>query len=325
MQNDFKKDFINLSKEIGFLDVGFAKFQKLEKEIENYKCWLSKNYNAKMQWMERNLEKREDVSLILPNCKTVIVFLYNYFSNPDYPSDEILINNAGKISRYALGEDYHDIVLGKLNQIEKFIINHFPNSSTKSYVDTGPILEKIWAVKSGIVWQGKNSLAISKKHGSYFFIGIILTDLEIESDDKQLKDYCGTCNKCITACPTNAIVAPQIVDSNLCIAYNTIELKPQFEIAENVAQNLQNWVYGCDICQEVCPWNKNLTKLTDEIRFLNKDNISTISIQKINELSKEEFKQFYKNSPISRTKSEGIKRNFNALEKYWKKINDHQE
>ena len=325
MQNDFKKDFINLSKEIGFLDVGFAKFQKLEKEIENYKCWLSKNYNAKMQWMERNLEKREDVSLILPNCKTVIVFLYNYFSNPDYPSDEILINNAGKISRYALGEDYHDIVLGKLNQIEKFIINHFPNSSTKSYVDTGPILEKIWAVKSGIVWQGKNSLAISKKHGSYFFIGIILTDLEIESDDKQLKDYCGTCNKCKTACPTNAIVAPQIVDSNLCIAYNTIELKPQFEIAENVAQNLQNWVYGCDICQEVCPWNKNLTKLTDEIRFLNKDNISTISIQKINELSKEEFKQFYKNSPISRTKSEGIKRNFNALEKYWKKINDHQE
>ncbi len=316
MDSSFKSELIAKALEIGFVDIGFAKFELLSEEIQNYKIWLESQYNANMKWMENNLDKRENISLVLNNCKTIIVTAYNYFTNTSYPPNNELINNSGKISRYALGDDYHDIVKEKLEQLEIYIKSKYPNSNTKSYCDTGPILEKIWAEKAGIGWQGKNSLIINKKYGSYFFLGIILTDLIIESNE-VIKDYCGSCTKCISACPTDAIIGNKIVDSRKCIAYNTIELKSQFEIPTEIAENINNFIYGCDICQEVCPWNKNLKLLTNEKKFYPNENIATIKIVPIKNSDTTEFNLTYKNSPIKRTKLEGIKRNIRALEIFW--------
>ncbi len=318
MGNSFKSELIAKSIELGFIDIGFAKYELLSEEVYNYKSWLQNKHNANMQWMENNIDKRQDISIILPNCKTIIVTAYNYFTNLGYPEENELVNNAGKISRYAFGEDYHVIIKQKLVELEQFIKLNYPDSNTKSYADTGPILEKIWAEKAGIGWQGKNSLILNNKYGSYFFLGIIITDIIIE-ENKPIKDFCGTCTKCIIACPTDAIVGNKIVDSRLCISYNTIELKPQFEIPVEIAENLNNFIFGCDICQEVCPWNKNLKILTNEPKFYPKNNQTVININKFKETVPTEFNKSYKNSTIKRTKLAGIERNIRALEQYWNK------
>jgi epoxyqueuosine reductase len=261
--------------------------------------------NAEMKWMEKNIHKRQDPSEILENCKTVIVLSYNYFTAKEYPKE---INSKGKISRYAWGTDYHEIILPKLFEVEKVIKDHSQNINCRSYVDTGPILEKIWAERAGIGWKSKNSLIISKKHGSYFFLSIILTTIDIENDTAY-KDHCASCRKCIDACPTDAIVDNKIIDSNLCLSFWTIEAKPNIDIPEEIRNKNENWIYGCDICQEVCPWNKNLPKPTKDDLLYPRNNETIIDLDKLLKMKKNEFSDRFRKSPIKRTKLEGLQRN----------------
>jgi epoxyqueuosine reductase len=296
--------------EIGFQDIGFAKYELLSEEIDFYKIWLDKNLNAEMRWMEKNIDKREDVSKILPDVKSVIVLSYNYYSGYDYK--DYSQGKTGKISRYAWNFDYHDIIRPKLFQLGDFITSHNQNHNFKAYVDTGPILEKIWAEKSGIGWQGKNSLIISKKFGSYFFLGIILSNMEYEYDS-PVKDYCMSCTKCIDACPTNAIIEQKIIDSRKCISYWTIESKPANEFPKTIADNLTGWAFGCDICQEVCPWNKHKPKITDDFRLNPRNKETILDKNRIIKMTQEEFSERFRKSPIKRTKIAGLKRNFKYL------------
>jgi epoxyqueuosine reductase len=290
----------NCAFELGFCEIGFARYEKLEKEIQNYIQWLKNGYSATMTYLEKNIDKREDVKLILDDVKTIIVTAYPYYNKFKHSS------SLFKISRYAWGEDYHKILADKLTKLVDFISDKIIDFKCKIYVDTGPILEKSWAVRAGIGWQGKNSMIISRTYGSFIFLGIILTNIEFEPD-KPIKDYCGTCTKCIESCPTNAIVQPKVVDSRKCISFWTIEAKPEYEIPSSI--NLNGWIFGCDICQEVCPWN-NKVKITDDVAFYPRYNQTNLDKHFLENLTPEIFKERFKDSPIKRAKFEGLKRNF---------------
>lgn len=306
---NFTQILKNKALEMGFLDFGVAKSETLDSEFSHFQNWIDNNYNASMNWIANNPHKRQNPANVLEDCKSVIILTYNYYTDFKHPKE---IENKGKISRYAWGNDYHDIILPKLKELQNFIKSNYPESETRAYVDTGPILEKIWAEKAGIGWQGKNSLIISKKHGSYFFLAVILTTLELNYNEPY-KDYCASCSKCIKACPTDAIIHNKVVDSNKCLSYWTIEAKPDQDIPENIAQNSKNWLFGCDICQEVCPWNKNLPIPTNEIKFHPRQGETYIEIDIIKNMSQEYFSKRFKQSPIKRTKLKGIQRNAEQL------------
>lgn len=308
---DFKERLKAKAKEIGFDLIGFAKAEKLGQEFDNYLSWLASGFNAKMDYLERNKEKRKDISLILENPKTIIVTATNY--NTPFFHENNIDHFSGKISRYAWGDDYHDIILAKLNILSSEISNYEPESKSKCYVDTGPILEKAWAVRAGIGWQGKNSLILTKKFGSYVFLGLIVTTIEIESD-QIISDYCGKCNACIENCPTGAIVQPKVVDSNKCISYWTIETKGKIDFPDNVANNLKNWVFGCDICQEVCPWNRRKI-FTREISYYPRQNQTYLDSKDIDMMDNVYFNLRFKNSPIKRAKLEGIQKTMTYIKK----------
>jgi epoxyqueuosine reductase len=304
--NDLKQNIIQKAIEIGFAEIGFASAQKLVGEMKFYHDWLEKGYHAAMSWMERNNEKREDPAKILENAKTIIVTATNYNTNFFHSENE-----KGKISRYAWGDDYHDIILPKLRKLSAFIKEQNPESITREYVDTGSILEKVWAEKSGIGWQGKNSLILNKKLGSWIFLGIIITDLGIEADE-EIGSFCGKCNLCINSCPTGAIVAPKVVDSTKCISYWTIEAKPDMEIPLPVAENLNGWLYGCDICQDVCPWNRKKV-FTEEENYFPRKNETEMDLVSIEKMDQEDFSGRFRKSPVKRTKLAGLKRNASKL------------
>jgi len=301
---NLKQKIIQYAKTLGFNDVKIAKSQILTDEVNRYKQWIASGFNADMHWMERNIDKRADIRLILPEAKSIIVTSFSYFTNYYYP---VNLDGLGKISRYAWGDDYHEIILYKLKQIEDFIRLYNENSLLKSYVDTGPILERQWAIKSGLGWQGKNGMIINPKYGSYFFIGIIITNLDLEPDT-PIKDMCGSCYKCMEACPTNAIVHQKVVDSSKCLSYWTIESKED-NLPDDIKNNQNNWVFGCDICQEVCPWNR-FAKLTSELNFSPRNGETTLSKDFVNYLSEEEFYKRFRKSLIKRAKLKGLKRNF---------------
>jgi len=274
MESNYFKELIrSKAYEIGLSAAGFAKSDVLTEEINLFNKWLSNKFNADMAWLERNSDKREDINLILENVRSVIVVGLNYYSDYKYTDEP----GYGKISRYAWGDDYHDVLLKKIESLSDFISSINPEIKNKCYVDTGPILEKQWAVKAGLGWQGKNSLILSKALGSYFFIGIILSTLEFDSDN-IIPGHCGKCSACISACPTEAIIEPKVVDSNKCISYWTIEAKSNKNLPEHIKNNLNGWLYGCDICQEVCPWNKKVRN-TNEVRFEPRNNESSLSVK----------------------------------------------
>lgn len=306
VENYIKNRIKEQAVSLGFLEMKVAKYEILINEIQNYSKWIKSGYNATMKWMEKNIDKRMNLRNVLDNAQSVLVFSHSYFTGIDHT------DNNYKISRYAWGDDYHIILLEKLKKIENFLISFFPNCKTKSYVDTGPILEKQWAVRSGLGWQGKNSLILNKDYGSYFFIGIIITDL-IFQNDEVVDDKCGTCTKCINACPTNAIIDDKVIDSNKCISYWTIEAKHDVAIPLEIRNNINGWAFGCDICQEVCPWNKNKPKLTTEESFLPRYG-TNFNSEELKKMSNEEFNLKYKNSPIKRTKLKGILRNLDIKE-----------
>lgn len=301
-----KEKIISKAKELGFDLIGFAEYQNLDKEIKRLKIWLENNYHAGMEYMKRNIDKRKDAKLILENCKSVISLGMNYYI--DEKTEET--NQFGKVSRYAWGKDYHLIIWEKLDELINYIKIYFPNFDAKSYVDTGPVMDKVWAIKAGLGWQGKHSNVISKEIGSWFFIATIFTNQEFNDYDTPQKDYCGCCTACIDACPTNAIVDNYIVDSNKCISYLTIENKN--EIPNDFIGKFNNWIFGCDICQDVCPWNIKFAQQTSitELKIIKN---KRINLEETLELEPKNFKEKYEDSPILRAKIKGLKRNAEFL------------
>ena len=307
---------IELAKELGFDLIGFSKAEKLDQEVEDLANWVSKGYSAGMKYMERNLDKRKDVNEILPEAESVISLGINYFNDEQYSGS----NKHGKISRYAWGKDYHYIIWDKLKILESKLIKIDPEFKSKSYVDTGPVMDKIWAVKSGLGWMGKHSNIISRNLGSWIFLADIITNCKFEYNE-PVADFCGTCTACIDACPTDAIVNDYIVDSNKCISYLTIENKG--EISNEFSGKFENWLFGCDICQDVCPWNKKFSRQTKEKEFLEIKN-KELLIEEILEMNNEEFKEKFKESPISRAKLSGLQRNAKFI-RYNSSINSCDE
>lgn len=291
---------INKSHELGFDLVGFAKADILESETNNLQAWLDKGFHGSMDYMNRNIEKRKDVTQILTDAKSVISLAMNYYTPIEHKKE----TNSGKISRYAWGKDYHLVIWEKLSFLEDYLKNLDSGFESKSYVDTGPVMDKVWAVKSGIGWLGKNTNVINKDIGSWFFIANVITNIEFEYS-LTIADFCGLCNACLDACPTNAITQPYVVDANRCISFLTIENKSA--IGEEFKGKFDNWMFGCDVCQDVCPWNKKFSEptLISEFHPTN-TNLSLSDIIKMDEI---EFKKRFETSPIKRTKLTGLKRN----------------
>jgi len=293
---------------LGFDLIGFSAFVQLEKETENLEKWLQSGYNAGMQYMERNFEKRKDVRLILPEAKSIISLGINYYTGHQHSNDE----NSGLVSRYAWGKDYHLIIWEKLDQLIQKLKEIDSSFEAKTYVDTGPVMDKSWAVRAGIGWLGKNSNVISRKMGSWFFIATVITNYEFVPS-RNVADLCGSCTACIDACPTNAIAQDYVVDANKCISYLTIENKG--EIDKSLSGKFENWIFGCDICQEVCPWNKKFSVETNEKEFNPKEGNKEIPLHLIENMTKDSFKQKFAGSPILRAKLKGLKRNAEFLHK----------
>ncbi len=306
-----KKEFTNLIKqkalEIGFHKIGIVRAESLEKESERLKHWLAQNYHGEMKWMEREPEKRTSPELLFPGAKSIIVVALNYFTPHEHEEN----NEKGKISRYAWGDDYHDVVKSKLFELLNFIKGENSEINAKVCVDTAPIMDKAWAVRAGLGWFGKHSNVISKDFGSWFFIGEILIDAELEYETEIIGDHCGNCTACLDACPTGAIVQPYVVDSNRCLSYATIELRSP-ALPKEITENLDGWLYGCDICQDVCPWNR-FEKPTDETRFEPRPGNVSPDLEEVLSLTQEKYAEKFRKSAIKRTKLSGLQRNAQAL------------
>ena len=299
-----KSEIIKLAAELNFDIIGFSKVKELKVETGRLIEWLSMGYHAKMAYMERNFEKKLDVKNILPGAESVISLGINYYHNIEYSKGD----NIGRISRYAAGNDYHEVIARKVEILIGRISEKHPDFEAKYYIDSGPVMDKVWAINSGLGWMGKNSNIINNKIGSWFFIANIIANYAF-GYDVPISDRCGSCTACMDACPTRAIVKPYVVDANRCISYLTIENKG--DIAEEFTGKFRNMIFGCDICQEVCPWNKKLAKETIEEEFavINKE----IDIETIGRMPAGEFKTKFKNSPVQRAKLKGIIRNAEFL------------
>jgi epoxyqueuosine reductase len=290
-----------LTSEAGFDFCGISKAEFLEDEARNLENWLNKNYHGKMAYMANYFDKRLDPRLLVEGAKSVITVILNYF-----PEEE-LTESEYKISKYAYGTDYHFVIKDKLRTVLQGIQEQIGEVDARVFVDSAPVMDKAWAKKSGLGWVGKNSNIINRKIGSFFFIGEIICDLELESDG-PIKDYCGSCTACIDACPTDAIMEPYKVDGSKCISYLTIELKDQ--IPEEFKGKMENWAFGCDICQDVCPWN-SFAKPNKTIEFTPKESLK--QFKDWEEITQEIFSILFKNSPIKRTKLDGLKRNIDFI------------
>lgn len=289
---------------MGFDFVGISKADFLEEEAPRLENWLNKNMHGQMSYMQNHFDKRLDPRILVPGAKSVISLLLNY-----YPSQKQVDDTAPKISKYAYGKDYHDVIKDKLNQLLQFIKESIGDVDGRVFVDSAPVLDKAWAKKSGLGWIGKNSNLINKQNGSFFFIAELIIDLNLDPDG-PIKDYCGTCTKCIDACPTDAIVAPQIVDGSKCISYYTIELKDA--IPADVKGKFDNWMFGCDVCQDVCPWNR-FSKPHHEPQFNPANGLLEMTKQEWLELTEETFKKVFKDSAVKRTKYNGLARNIKFI------------
>ncbi len=295
--------------DVGFHKIGIVRAAPLYEEEIYLREWLKKNYHGEMLWMEREPEKRADPNLLLPEAKSIIVVALNYFTPSEHEEDP----SKGKVSRYAWGDDYHDVLKENLGELLSFIKSLDATAEGKICVDTAPMMDKAWAARAGLGWIGKHSNLITKEYGSWVFIGEILLNLALEYDTEIVSDHCGTCTACLDACPTGAIVAPYTVDSRKCLSYTTIELRaPNFP--DEIIKDLNGWLYGCDICQDVCPWNR-FEKPTDEIRFEPREGNITADLDEILSLSPEKYAEKFRRSAMKRTKLVGLQRNATALKK----------
>ena len=295
----------SFARNLGFSYCGIARAQRLDADARRLEQWLSKGMQGSMYYMENFFDLRIDPSRLVPSAKSVITLLLNYF-----PA-QLQKSQAPKIARYAFGKDYHEVIKKKLNALLGLIKEHIGEVQGRGFVDSAPVLERTWAQRSGLGWVGKNGNLINKQNGSYFFIATLIIDLELHYDDPFVKDFCGTCTRCIDACPTDAILPNKVVDGSKCISYFTIELKEKL-IPEEWKGKFDNWMFGCDTCQEVCPWNR-FADNTSEIEFQPLPAILNFSTKQWEELTEESFKTVFRNSPLKRAKFEGIKRNLKFL------------
>jgi len=294
------------SQRLGFDYCGIARAEKLDDDARRLENWLNKDMHGSMQYMEKYFELRVDPSKLVPGAKSVITLLKNY-----YP-DQIQNTDEAKISKYAYGKDYHEVIRGKLVELLELIKEKIGEVNGRGFVDSAPVLERTWAQKSGLGWVGKNGNLINKQNGSFYFIATLITDLELEYDDPFAKDYCGTCTKCIDACPTDAILPDRIVNGSKCISYFTIELKDAL-IPGEMNGKFDNWLFGCDICQDVCPWNR-FAKAHNEVQFSPVPGILNMATKEWEAMTEEQFRKVFKDSPIKRTKFKGIQRNLKFIQ-----------
>ncbi len=289
---------------LGFDYCGISKADFLEEEAPRLENWLNKNMHGQMSYMQNYFDKRLDPRLLVPGAKSVVSLLLNYF-----PSEKQADIESPKISKYAYGADYHFVIKEKLILLLEFINEEIGEVDGRVFVDSAPVMDKAWAKKSGLGWIGKNSNLITKKNGSFFFIAELIIDLELQYDG-PIKDYCGTCTKCMDACPTEAIVSPYVVDGSKCISYYTIELKDA--LPNDLKGKFDNWMFGCDVCQDVCPWNRFSTPHKEDQFQANKEFLSMSKNDWI-DLTEETFRRVFKNSAVKRTKYAGLKRNIDFI------------
>ncbi len=288
----FSKELKQMALEQGFDACGISSVEALTKERSYLEDWLTKGLHGDMAYMERNIEKRTDPAVLVDGTKSVISVLLNY-----YPEKTLSDNSHYKISKYAYGKDYHFVIKEKLKPLMDYIEQEFPGTPMRMFTDSAPVLDKSWAIRAGLGWMGKHSLLINKEMGSFFFIGEIIVGLDLQADAPYDKDYCGTCTKCIDACPTNAIIEPYVLDARKCISYLTIEAKQ--DVPEKYKDQLSNWIFGCDICQDVCPWNSK-AKPTSELAFRLSDDLMLMQKEDWEQMDKLKFNQLFKNSPVKR-------------------------
>ncbi len=286
---------------LGFMSCGIAVAKQLDEDARRLEQWLNKGYQGTMQYMENHFDLRIDPSKLVPGAKSVITLLLNYF-----PSEQQQTNTP-HIAKYAYGTDYHYVIKDKLNELLAFIKANIGEVSGRGFVDSAPVLERSWAVNSGLGWIGKNGNLLTKNNGSYFFIATLITDLQLEADVPFATDHCGSCTRCIDACPTDAIVDAATVDASRCISYLTIELKDAM-IPSEFHSKMDGWMFGCDICQDVCPWNR-FAKPNTEPAFAPIHEVLNLSLAEWEEMSEDKFRKLFKNSAISRPKWKGIQRN----------------
>ena len=296
---------VKTANDLGFELVGFSPAIELTDETLKLQKWLVSGYQAGMKYMERNTGRRKNVKEILSTAKSVISLGLNYYTSEEFSGEK----SKGKVSRYARGKDYHLIIWKKLDELIKRLKEINPSFEGVSYVDTGPVMDKAWAVNSGLGWLGKHSNVINRNYGSWFFIANIICNAEYNYSNIET-DHCGSCTACIDECPTNAIVSDYVVDANKCISYLTIENKG--DIPEKFKDKFDNWIFGCDICQDVCPWNNRFSKITNVSEFNNVGN-KELSLEEIKSMSGGDFKRRFKESPILRAKLKGLLRNANFV------------
>ena len=295
----------SFAKTLGFDFCGIAKATRLDEDAQRLESWLNKGLHGKMKYMENYFDLRIDPTKLVPGAKSVITLLLNYFPSEQQRKD------VPQVSKYAYGKDYHEVIREKLKVFLQIIKENIGDVHGRGFADSAPVLEKTWAQKSGLGWIAKNGNLITKQHGSFFFIATLITDLELEYDDPFTKDFCGTCTMCIDVCPTNAILDDKVIDGSKCISYFTIELKDML-IPDKMKGQFANKMFGCDICQDVCPWNR-FSKPTKEVAFTPLPQILNFTTTDWEDLTEESFKIIFKDSPLKRSKYAGIKRNLKFI------------
>ncbi|MCX7743633.1 MAG: tRNA epoxyqueuosine(34) reductase QueG [Flavobacteriales bacterium] len=306
MQRPYQLSLIikNTARDLGFDYCGISKAEFMQDEARQLEEWLNRGMHGKMKYMENHFDKRTDPTKLVEGAKSVISLLYNYYPEKKQQAE------APQISKYAYGEDYHFVIKDKLKELVFRLQEQIGNFYGRIFVDSAPVLEKAWAKRSGLGWIGKHTNLINRNMGSFFFIAEIICDLECEPDS-PIKDYCGTCTRCIDACPTDAIVQPYVVDGSKCISYFTIELRE--EIPQDMKGKFENWMFGCDICQDVCPWNR-FAMPHHETRFLPNEQLMQLSKEEWMEITVDVFDKLFKNSPLKRAGWQGIQKNLKFLD-----------
>ncbi len=295
-----------IARTLGFDQCGISKAEKLDEDARRLEQWLNNGYQGSMQYMERNFDLRVDPTLLVPGARSVITLLYNYF--PATPES----NTDLRISKYAYGQDYHTVIRNKLKEFLNILHDEIGEVAGRGFVDSAPVLERSWAKRSGLGWIGKNGNLINKRQGSFLFIATLITDLELEPDPPVTTDHCGTCTRCLDACPTQAILPGPTIDGSKCISYFTIELKEKL-IPTEMKGKFDGWLFGCDTCQDVCPWNR-FSRPTQEPSFAPIPGVLNLTNRDWEALSEETFQELFRDSPIRRTGWEGIRRNLKFLQ-----------
>ena len=295
------------ARELGFEKVGIVPAVPLLEEGRRLQQWIESNYHGNMSWIARNPEMRTDPRILFPGARSVVVVALNYYTDAEHVSSP----DVGKVSRYAWGDDYHEVLSSKLKALLSWIQEQFPEARGKVCVDIQPMMDKAWAQRAGLGWIGKHTNLITPDYGSWVFLGELILNIDLDYDTERVDDHCGTCTMCIDACPTQAITEPYVVDSNKCISYATIELREP-TLPDHIGEHLDGWLYGCDVCQDVCPWNR-FQQPSSESRFQPRDGNVNASLTELVDLNQDAYAERFRGSAMKRAKLSGLQRNARTL------------